>query len=291
VFPREQIFVGFYESIARDPEALLRDLLVFLGVRADIDLSTFPVGERILAGHAGRMSPGLRARLHAIVHGRSRELVEFLKNQVGMEPPSEWQETLTPLADSNGVRPTVFEREFDDGFLAQVAAHEEAFPAPARMLTSNYRGFSIELHRGKLIALNESLGNVCVSDLGAADLDRLQDNRLCFIGSTLGEVMNWIDQFNFKRTQVQDQQIAVLQQKLDEAQARLALAEGNVQDVEIAFRAALNRLDQVESDLASLRPGIWLAQRVFRPLWRRVRQWRSNRKNARKDTEVLAAMR
>src|SRR5262249_16352453 len=29
VFPREQVYVGFYESIARRPEALLRDLFTF----------------------------------------------------------------------------------------------------------------------------------------------------------------------------------------------------------------------------------------------------------------------
>jgi hypothetical protein len=291
VFPREQVFVGFYESIARDPEALLRSLFAFLGAHSDVDLSAFPVRERILAGHAGRMSSGLRARLHSIVHGRSCELVAFLKDQLGLTPPPEWQETLTPPPDSSCNRPAVFEREFDDGFLAQVASHEQSFPGPARILASNYRGFSITLHRGRLIALSESLGNVCISDMGAADLDRLQDNRQCFAGSTLGEVMNWIDQFNFERTQAQDQQIAGLQQKLDEAQARLVRIEGNAQDGEAAFRAVLNRLAQVENNLASLGPGIWLAQRVFWPLWRRVRRWRSERYNDRKKAEFFSAVR
>ena len=36
VFPREQLYVGFYESLARRPETLLRDLFGFLGIDPDV---------------------------------------------------------------------------------------------------------------------------------------------------------------------------------------------------------------------------------------------------------------
>ena len=53
LFPREQLYVGFYESIASRPQALLRDLFAYLGVNPDVDLSAFPVSQRVLPGLPG----------------------------------------------------------------------------------------------------------------------------------------------------------------------------------------------------------------------------------------------
>src|SRR5262249_29659031 len=63
VFPREQVFVDYYERIATAPEALLREVFAFLGVKADVALGGFPVHERILVGPAGRLRPELEADL------------------------------------------------------------------------------------------------------------------------------------------------------------------------------------------------------------------------------------
>ena len=49
VFPRQQIYVDFYESVVHDPQKLLRNLFAFLGVTRDVDLSAFPfLGEDLL---------------------------------------------------------------------------------------------------------------------------------------------------------------------------------------------------------------------------------------------------
>src|SRR5207244_924394 len=55
VFPREQIHVGFYESIGRTPQNLLRDLFTFLRIDSGLDLSGFRLSERILGGPRGEL--------------------------------------------------------------------------------------------------------------------------------------------------------------------------------------------------------------------------------------------
>lgn len=47
IFPREQLFVGFYDAIARDPQSLLRQIFSFLGVSSDVDWNGFPYGQVI----------------------------------------------------------------------------------------------------------------------------------------------------------------------------------------------------------------------------------------------------
>src|SRR5262249_11248380 len=91
VFPREQVYMGFYEAIARQPETLLRDLFGFLGVDPGVDLSSFPVRDRILTGLPGALTGPLEHSLHHLLHDRTRQLVTFLREHFNLEPPAEWR--------------------------------------------------------------------------------------------------------------------------------------------------------------------------------------------------------
>lgn len=42
VFPREQLYIGFFEDIAARPQELLRDIFTHLGVSRDVDWHSFP---------------------------------------------------------------------------------------------------------------------------------------------------------------------------------------------------------------------------------------------------------
>ena len=48
VFPKEQVFVGFYDDLATKPKDLLSDVFAFLGVTRDIDWATLPYNETII---------------------------------------------------------------------------------------------------------------------------------------------------------------------------------------------------------------------------------------------------
>lgn len=50
IFGEDQVFVGFYEQIANEPEVLLRSIMTFLGVSSDIDLSSMPFDRRANVG-------------------------------------------------------------------------------------------------------------------------------------------------------------------------------------------------------------------------------------------------
>ena len=122
VFPKKQLYVGFYESIVTRPETLLREVFHFLGVDPELDLSGFPVQKHFLSGSTISLTPTLHARLHTLLHDRSMELARFLKNYFELEPPTEWNKTLlgSPEVD---LRPAqAFLRENDDEYLTKVMA-------------------------------------------------------------------------------------------------------------------------------------------------------------------------
>jgi hypothetical protein len=50
IFPREQLFVGFFEDLVERPEELLRAVFLHIGVTGDVDFSLFPCRQKIHEG-------------------------------------------------------------------------------------------------------------------------------------------------------------------------------------------------------------------------------------------------
>lgn len=203
VFPRQQLYVGFYESIARRPDALLRELFAFLDVDAELDLAGFDVSERVLAGQSGTMSPALAQFARQLLCERTQDLANYLNKQFGLEPPPEWAATLEPAAASlTGSamperpfpeRPVVFEREFDDEYLAAVLENQLMFASAPTLVHEGYHGYNIVYYRGQLYAVAQRLGPFRLTEDNEAQLHGWQQSGVCFIAPTLAEVKRRVD--------------------------------------------------------------------------------------------------
>ncbi len=254
VFPREQLYVGYYESIARQPETLLRDLFRFLGVDPVVDLSSFPVAEKILTGLTGELTSPLEQSLHQLLHSRTRQLASFLREHFNLEPPPEWGRILEPRGKKGDNAPAlnshaVFRREFEDGYLSRVLELEETFPATPRPVLDGYRGYNIVFHRRRLLAVEQGLDLAHLEQWGAAELQRYQDSGSLFIAPSLAELKARVNQHVFDRDQATLRTIASLSTDLREAQERIASIEHALQQ----------------------RPWYVSAVRFVRNVWRRFR--------------------
>jgi len=239
VFPREQMYVGFYESIARDPAALLRDIFAFLGVNPDVDLSPFPLTERILPGPPGELPPSLGRFLHRLLHDRAVELAAFLEEHFGLKPPPEWRAVLEPAASapSNGPLsdPLLFRGELNDADLSRVLGQEATFPLAHRLLVEDHHGYRIVFHRGRLFALSRDTAHVNLWEAGEAALNRLREEGACFTASTLAELRE-----------------RVARHVLDGAAARLRSLEADLRDAREQTAILAARLDETARALAKL---------------------------------------
>jgi hypothetical protein len=64
MIPEERLHIDFYDRVAAEPEALLRDILGFLGLSPDVDFSTFPLHKQINKTHETPMPARVRGLLN-----------------------------------------------------------------------------------------------------------------------------------------------------------------------------------------------------------------------------------
>jgi hypothetical protein len=276
VFPRERVYVGYYESIARSPAALLRDIFSLLGLSADVDFSTFPLHERILPGEPGALSADLHRFLHGLLHARSRELIDFLREQWGAQPPPEWREVLSPLEGQPHTPPAEpFRRQFDDRYLHGVLEMEEGLPSSYPPILDDYRGFLIRFFRGRLFGLDPTLRPLDLEAVTPDELRAYEEAGRCFTAPSLGELKGRIDQHAYYRARNQVEALERRQVGLDEA---LRDARRHIDRLEAGLGEASRALRALEADALRLSPKErslthFLREAVRRPLraYRRLR--------------------
>ncbi len=203
VFPRQQIYVDFYESVVHDPQKLLRNLFAFLGVTRDVDLSAFPSSEKIFSGLPGELPPSLGRFLQQLHNDRTRELASFLGEQFGLSLPSEWEAALAAAGDvpqeegctaSVEEPPMVFPRGFEEQCLAAVLHRgESAAPSPMVVLDA-YRGYKIVMHRERFLVLSQELSLAQLREMEPVELEQYRSHGIDFVASSLVQAKEWVDQ-------------------------------------------------------------------------------------------------
>lgn len=192
VFPREQLFIAFFEDIQHGPEQLLRDLFAFLGVETALDLASFPITERILPGIDRDLSPELRARVHQLWHRRSVQLVDELQRR-GVSVPPEWDRVLQPRGAEPSRPHPAFSRDLDDTFLTDILWREIESLSTWRLLVEGYNGYNILLDRGRLYALEQSLGERRLEGMSEEEFAVLQREGRCILGVNLADLKEQIN--------------------------------------------------------------------------------------------------
>ena len=204
VFPREQIYVDFYESVAHDPHKLLRNVFAFLGVTPDVDLSAFPHAEKIFCGLPRRAFAFAETLLAAtarrpdagtgILPPRAIRF-EFAVG-VGGESgrptgnvPEEERSTSFGRGAADGVP-----GEFEGQDLAAVIERGESLaPVPVSILDA-YRGYKIVFHREQFLVLSPEFSLAQLREMGRDELEQYRDHGIAFAASSLVEAKDWVDQ-------------------------------------------------------------------------------------------------
>jgi hypothetical protein len=227
VFPADQLYVGFYESIASQPANLLREVLGFLGVDPDIDLSRFPLQERILPGPSGDLPPQLAPSLRSLLRGRTEELVDFLRQRFGLESPPEWENTLGPTNDTLAEPVPAFSPDADDGYINGVVEQEEQFASGYRVVLADYHGYDIAFHRGQLHAISRLPEPICIRGMDEPRMEQLRRERSCLTALTLADLKERVIAQLFQQAEARSRAIEEELRRAREATARLeaALAE------------------------------------------------------------------
>jgi hypothetical protein len=271
VFSKEQLYVGFYESIVTEPSGLLRDILKFLNVDPNIDLSGFPLEEHFLRGSSMALTPSLSSTLHSLLHGRTEELTAYLWDNFKLVPPPDWQATLGKSTEADSAPSKGFQWEAGEGSVARVMAMEEAFPSAFRFI-EDYRGFTIVIYRGQMFSLPSTLGPHAIIAMDQLKLHQLQSEGTCITGRTLAEVKERITSKLLERAQ---SRIEVVENQLQAANQAIARTAHEAQEATARVAAdlhALNvKLQQPTRMRRILRFLLGPTRRRLRAFWRQTR--------------------
>jgi hypothetical protein len=85
IFPRKQLFIGFFEQISESPRQLLSDVFDFLGVSRDVDWAQFPYAKVV---HGGLDVP-MKQSYHEFLRKLYRPQMEALAARFGA-PAKRW---------------------------------------------------------------------------------------------------------------------------------------------------------------------------------------------------------
>jgi hypothetical protein len=237
VFPREQLYVGFYETIRTQPDDLLREVFQFLGVDSTVDLTSFPLRERILEGSPLELPPELGATLRCLLRKRTEELAAFLREGFNRELPIEWHKMLAEDVDEEICSPQAFSRETDDAYLTQVVAQEEGFVSDVRMI-EEYRGYNIVFYRGQLLAFARSLGPLVIPSLDAATVKEFQNAGTCLTGTRLDTL----------RERITGHLLEATERRLLEVEGQLQSARERLQSAREEHRLARDEMIRVSEE-------------------------------------------
>ena len=279
VFPREQILVGFYESIAAEPAELLRRVFGFLGVDATLPLDSFPLHERILPGLDKPLPPALHADLHGLLHARTRELAAFVEDHFDLDPPAAWDAVLAPVSRA------ISSPSFDGDAMRSVCTQEEDFPGAHRRLIEDYRGYEVVYYRRRLLAVERAVAPPSLDDAPA--LERHHREGHCFTAGSVPEVRAAVDQHLFglevarlraveeRLTRATGEVEASLARIQSEFAAREEADRGRIAALERSLYEAGLSVQHLEAQVSRLRPWYRVIARLVRDGWRRVRFRRS----------------
>jgi hypothetical protein len=82
VFPRDQMFVGFFDDLVKRPQHLLEGVFSHLGASPEVDWSTFPMAEKINPNPQIPVPKKFRDFLVELLHEEIEELHELLGSPV-----------------------------------------------------------------------------------------------------------------------------------------------------------------------------------------------------------------
>jgi len=253
VFPREQIHVDFYESIVMEPQALLQRVLAFLGVSTKgLDWSAFRLREIILPGVDMALPAAVARELQGLFQERTRQLEVLLRDEFHVSVREAWENTTgsdTPVALGGadpGPATEVFARAWDDEFLADLL-DTEVHSSDPQLLVEGYHRYNLVLHRGRFLALAQSLG-----DMGPERLHEAARQGRDGPGILVGESLAHL------KERVAEQTVGQLEQEVSALHTRQQHYQNLLQHYEA-------RLSQSEAFIAELRNSLtFRAQRKLR---------------------------
>ncbi|MBI3862012.1 MAG: sulfotransferase domain-containing protein [Planctomycetia bacterium] len=193
VFPREQLFLAFFDDIVDSPRATLHQLFKFLGVDEGFADSSDVALEAANVGLTHQMPARVAAHLTRLYGPRTRELAEFLAREFDLQVPNSWHAVLDDQAQSSGECHAVIDWQVDDARLRAVLARDD-------LTHLDFLGFQVIERGSGFMAYRTSLGPLSPDDYSQHWWDDQAAAGNCVFARNIYDLKNAILQAIVSRT-------------------------------------------------------------------------------------------
>lgn len=179
VFNRRQVFVAFTDQMQASPRGLLNDIFNFLEVKRPALEHDTNLNERVNVGEARGLNHELRDCLRRIYARRTGKLLDFVRNELGIDAPPAWKAWLAAadFAPSRGTDDTIFDdlcsrlaRSVNDRQLDYLLQQAERLHPH---IVESRRDWNIVEFRGRFYGLPWRIGAVDFFDRPQLDCDEI----------------------------------------------------------------------------------------------------------------------
>lgn len=205
IYPKNQIFVGFFETIRENPTKLLGEIFRFLDIEENMDWSKFRAQEQILKGMASELPENLRAPLQRICRKQIASLEDYLKNEFKIKIPATWQTAAnkpdpasTEIDGSTNKESHTpaplgsFRKNLEESILREVLDMDVYFKKIC-IIDTRWKDFNIVFYDKRFYAVAHAIGEI---NILKDDLEPHVQKGKLFIGNSLKEVRRLVDEFS-----------------------------------------------------------------------------------------------
>ena len=150
IFPKENIYVNFFDSIISTPQSLLENVFQHIGASKDIDWLKLPLHERFFQGIEQEVPVKIKNILLSLYHARMKEFANYLLDVFGLKIPESWNYIIDTGVKNKELYKSYFSNDNNQVILDDILTRESIQSIYVQLLKEDYKGF-------KIIAFNSVL--------------------------------------------------------------------------------------------------------------------------------------
>lgn len=194
-FPKENLYIDFYDSIASKPQTLLTDIFSWLGVTTDIDWQTLPLFERINKGISRSIPNNINNFLITLTNKHTKKLIDFLETVFHLTAPDNWRLDPDLTKNINIDICDIYNNDYSQNLLTDVLINETMLSSHVQLISDNYHGFKIIFLRNLCYAIHNSIQDIDIVNIRNFDLEKLKKEAKIICCDKLQTTFEQIDSF------------------------------------------------------------------------------------------------
>lgn len=250
IFPKENIYINFFDSIVTKPKSLLEEIFFHIGVSKSVDWSRFPIQEKFFQGIEQEIPVKIKNVLLSLYHKRTKEFGDFLLDNFGLKIPESWNYISHTDKKHKELHIHHFSDDNNQIILEDVLTRESIQSTHIQVLKEDYKGFKIIAFRGECIAISKELAEINMLQMSKTDFEKYKREGKILCSETLKEVLSLIDADRDAMMKLLNEEIASRDDIIQRQEKELKVKESRIIELQNYVGDRDSRIEALQGEIA-----------------------------------------